>query len=111
LRRLHRQATQAWPDVELGIEAWIDHVAPRVAPTDLSAVLTDDLYLAAACARGDATAIRSFERAYFCARLGSKRPISNRSCARSCSWPPRAARPESPNTPVAVRFAYGCASP
>lgn len=61
-------ARAAWPDVDLADEVFVDALAARVGEGDvagsLAALCTDDLYLACACARGDARAITAFERRY-----------------------------------------------
>lgn len=67
LSDLHRAGTEAWPGIELAPESFVDHLAAH-APADpeaLARVFAADLYLAGACARGDARAIRAFEEAMF----------------------------------------------
>jgi RNA polymerase sigma-70 factor, ECF subfamily len=59
-------ARAAWPGVELADRAFAEHLARRAEdPAALAALRTSDLYLARACANGDAAAIAAFERAYF----------------------------------------------
>lgn len=67
LEELLDKARAAWPTVDLSgreFAAHLAHVAPDVE--DLGDALhemnTDDLYLAAACAKGDSAAIRAFEQ-------------------------------------------------
>lgn len=61
-------ARRAWPGVELGDEAFVDALGERLgdgAPVaGLAALCVDDLYLACACAAGDAHALAAFERCY-----------------------------------------------
>ena len=61
LAALHQLGRDAWPTVELPAEAFATYLADR-EPTPARAA---DLYLACACARGDAEAIGRFEAAYF----------------------------------------------
>jgi RNA polymerase sigma-70 factor (ECF subfamily) len=59
----------SWPALALPGEAFAEYLADRTDATSdpieaLRALRTSDLYLACACARGDAKAIAAFERAY-----------------------------------------------
>lgn len=67
LAGLHRAGCEAWPGVTLTPEDFVEHLAAHVPadPEALARVFATDLYLAGACARGDARAIRAFERALF----------------------------------------------
>jgi RNA polymerase sigma-70 factor (ECF subfamily) len=62
-------AHAAWPEIALPEEAFVAHLGARL-PTDgsasraLAAVHAADLWLALACARGDAKALRAFEAQY-----------------------------------------------
>jgi RNA polymerase sigma-70 factor, ECF subfamily len=60
-------ARSAWPDVEVPADLFASYVWSRVPPGEEADVYvrrmrTNDLYLACACARGDARAIELFER-------------------------------------------------
>jgi RNA polymerase sigma-70 factor (ECF subfamily) len=61
-------ATAAWPGVHVPVEEFIPYLAQRLGegatPADALNLHTLDLYLACACARGDATAIAAFEARY-----------------------------------------------
>jgi RNA polymerase sigma-70 factor (ECF subfamily) len=67
VRALHERGAIAWPRVKVELEAFAAHVAglgvDDVAPPALHA---EDLYIACACARGDATAIAIFEKDFLC---------------------------------------------
>ena len=68
------EARRAWPDVTLGDEEFVAHLAARVRPDEdppaaVAALKTADLYLACAAARGDAAAIAAFEQTLL-ARVG-----------------------------------------
>jgi RNA polymerase sigma-70 factor (ECF subfamily) len=66
LTELLTEARDAWPTVELSGEEFAKHLA-SVAPdvedvaAELRRLKTADLYLACACSRGDAAAVRAFE--------------------------------------------------
>ena len=76
LRRLFDEGRRAWPGVELGIEAFVGHLAERAGGPLPSEVRGPDLYLACACVTRGRGAIESFDRAYlaqmgaYLARLG-----------------------------------------
>jgi RNA polymerase sigma-70 factor (ECF subfamily) len=60
----------AWPALELSSETFVRHVARKVGDSDdvavaLGEVRAPELFLACACAGGDAAAIRAFEQRYF----------------------------------------------
>lgn len=60
------QARAAWPGVEVPAEAFLAHVADRIDPANpagWTALLTDDLYVAAGCAAGAPAAIAACQRA------------------------------------------------
>jgi RNA polymerase sigma-70 factor (ECF subfamily) len=67
LEQAWQTARAAWPDVQLGAEAFVAHVLRHV-PQHASAIeylqqaSTTDLYLACACGHGDAHAVAAFER-------------------------------------------------
>src|SRR5215510_2041902 len=70
----------AWPDVELDALAFMRHLAERTTEGRLPAAdRSGDLFLACACAHGDARAIAAFDRAL--------RPEIARSLARGGSPP------------------------
>jgi RNA polymerase sigma-70 factor (ECF subfamily) len=76
LRRLFDEGRRAWPGVELGIGAFVGHLAERVGGPQPSEGRGPDLYLACACVTRGRGAIESFDRAYlpqmgaYLARLG-----------------------------------------
>ncbi len=57
---LHRSGREAWPDVEVTADDFAAYLATRSAAPERAV----ELYLACACARGDATAIRRFDDIY-----------------------------------------------
>jgi RNA polymerase sigma-70 factor (ECF subfamily) len=62
-------ARAAWPEIDLPDEAFVAHVGARLPADDtashtLANVHAADLWLALACARGDARALRAFEDRY-----------------------------------------------
>ena len=63
------RAQQAWPKLEVPAEAFAQFLAERMPPGDavagLSALNVTDLYLACACLRGAALALRALEDAHF----------------------------------------------
>ncbi len=71
------RAREAWPGVDVPVEAVVDLVATRLASSGeapaaslqerLAQMQVADLYLACGCARGDAAALRAFEQRYFTA--------------------------------------------
>jgi RNA polymerase sigma-70 factor (ECF subfamily) len=68
LETLHAAAAAAWPGVTLAPAAFATHVRERLpaaaSPAEaLAAMHASDLYLACACAGGDAPALAAFERA------------------------------------------------
>jgi RNA polymerase sigma-70 factor (ECF subfamily) len=81
LAALVEEGRAAWPQVALPPETFVQDVAARIAsgrrpPTDLGELRGADLYLACACARGDARAIALFEERFFgdlAAALGTVR--------------------------------------
>jgi RNA polymerase sigma-70 factor (ECF subfamily) len=69
LRRLFDEGRRAWPGLELGVEAFVAHLArlgEAVLPPEARA---PDLYLAGACAARVRGAVEAFDRAYL-AQLG-----------------------------------------
>ena len=61
------QGRTAWPDAELDPAAFVRHLATRAPgddPADLDRLHAADLYLACACANGDAASIARFDREY-----------------------------------------------
>jgi RNA polymerase sigma-70 factor (ECF subfamily) len=81
LSRIASTAHAAWPDVEMDDAVFIAHLARHLArqadpARSLAATRAADLYLACACASGDAAALRAFERTHlsqvplFVAHLG-----------------------------------------
>lgn len=70
LASLYAAGRQAWPDVSLEEEDFLRHLAGCMPPDKdpargLASVHAADLYLACACARGDATAHAALERHVF----------------------------------------------
>lgn len=65
LDRLHRAGRAAWPELDVPREAFAAHVAERFPDGAGEGAPAADLYLACACAGGDARALSAFERAYF----------------------------------------------
>jgi RNA polymerase sigma-70 factor (ECF subfamily) len=70
LRRLFDEGRQAWPSVELGIEAFVGYLAERASGPLPSEARGPDLYLACACVARGRGAIESFDRAYL-AQMGA----------------------------------------
>lgn len=66
LRALYAQGKQAWPDVHVEADAFFDHVNARMGAdsADVERVNAGDLYLACACAAGNATAIAILDEQY-----------------------------------------------
>lgn len=60
LAGLWQTAREAWPGVEVPADTFMRHLAAR-AKGDLGALRSADLYLACACLRGDAVALRLFD--------------------------------------------------
>lgn len=66
LDALVARATEAWPKLKLSPKAFVAHLAARLPPSKapgrtLDAVAAEDLYLACACAEGDARALAALE--------------------------------------------------
>jgi RNA polymerase sigma-70 factor (ECF subfamily) len=65
LEQVVTAASAAWPGVNLPVEEFLPYLAQRLregaTPADVLNLHAADLYLACACARGDATAIAAFE--------------------------------------------------
>jgi RNA polymerase sigma-70 factor (ECF subfamily) len=81
LARLVEAGGRAWPRVALGPEAFARHIAERVADADdpvkaLGALHAGDLFLACACAGGDAAALGELDR-QFIARLKTPPPTDS----------------------------------
>lgn len=55
-----RRGRARWPDVQLSEHALLDHVEAVSAPLERVVARADDFYLAAACATGNAPALRVF---------------------------------------------------
>lgn len=68
LRGCCEAARRAWPEVDLADQEFVAALAGRLPEGDpvaaLASLCTSDLFLACACARGDARAIAAFERHY-----------------------------------------------
>jgi RNA polymerase sigma-70 factor (ECF subfamily) len=68
LRERIAAARRAWPGIAVGDEAFVDAIGERLGDGEpaagLAALCVDDLYLACACAAGDARALAAFERRY-----------------------------------------------
>jgi RNA polymerase sigma-70 factor (ECF subfamily) len=69
LQEILKSARAAWPMIDLAPELFVDYLRSRlrrdVPPVEVLASLhTSDLYLACACARGDARALAAFETHY-----------------------------------------------
>ena len=63
LQALYAAARAAWPAIELAPDVYVRHVAER-SDTLPDAAAAADLYLACACARGDAAALEAFSSQY-----------------------------------------------
>ncbi|MFP2913549.1 RNA polymerase subunit sigma-70, partial [Pyxidicoccus sp. 3LFB2] len=66
LRGLVRAAREAWPEVGMDEEPFLAHVAERLPSTGeagevLAGLRSEELFLAFACARGDARALEAFD--------------------------------------------------
>ena len=76
LRSLFDEGRRAWPGLELGVEAFVAHLAEQAEPGLPSAARGPDLYLACACATRVRGAVEAFDRTYlthvgtYLARLG-----------------------------------------
>lgn len=69
IEELVREARSAWPEIDLDLTVFASYLAGRLpdrADGELAVrrMRTSDLYLACACARGDARAVAAFERCY-----------------------------------------------
>ena len=74
----HREAAARWPGVELDLDAFADHVREKSTAAPVGELNTEHLYLALACARGDARALAHLERT-FLARIDQVvRPLDTR---------------------------------
>jgi RNA polymerase sigma-70 factor (ECF subfamily) len=65
LDALYLRARSAWPGVELAKPHFEAFARPRLPEGEASAEIAAELYLACACVRGDAVAMRCFEERYF----------------------------------------------
>jgi RNA polymerase sigma-70 factor (ECF subfamily) len=65
LARALDRARAAWPGVAVDDATFVRYLAERVPPDRLDAVFAEDLYLACACAAGDAAAMDAFDRRHF----------------------------------------------
>ncbi len=69
LQNLSSQARTSWPTVQLDDEAFMRHLAERLAPADplgsLRLLHVADLYLACACQRRQPKAVAALEKTYF----------------------------------------------
>jgi len=75
LERLVDASRAAWPDLQIGAEEFVRHIAARVSPDEtirdaLDAFHVTDLYLACGCAMGNVKAIAAFD-AHYIAKLSS----------------------------------------
>ncbi len=69
LATICERARTRWPELPLPIDAFLVHVAARIAEepglaVQLERIAAADLWLACACCRGDSRAIAAFERTY-----------------------------------------------
>ncbi len=64
LSRAVEVARQAWPRVELDVDAFARHVAARAAVGSEETLHLSDLYLACACAGGNSAALEAFDARY-----------------------------------------------
>lgn len=67
---LHRRGREAWPDIDLPVSDFVDHLAHLIARIDnveefLTEIHVEELYLAAACTGGDERAIARVMEQYF----------------------------------------------
>ena len=64
-----REARSAWPALDVPADAFVAHVAARLPSGAIAALAAGprvaDLFLACACARGDAGAVEAFQQCYF----------------------------------------------
>src|SRR5262245_24532803 len=70
LVKILASARSAWPDVPLGDDVFLGHLARSAGKSDvpeLAKLHTDELYLACACGQGDPKALAHFERTYLAA--------------------------------------------
>ena len=72
LQAVYAMARNAWPAIDLAPDVYLRHVAERSDDVPDGAAAAD-LYLACACARGDAVALEAFSSRY----LGSLAPTRN----------------------------------
>lgn len=70
---LHARGRAAWPQIDVDLAAFSQYVTDRVAPDHVERLHAGDLYLCAACARGDARAIALVDEQYI-AKLVSALP-------------------------------------
>jgi RNA polymerase sigma-70 factor (ECF subfamily) len=75
VERALAEARAAWPDVDVPPEIFASYLAARADGADASKVHAADLYLACACARGDARAIAAFDRVYLAPVEGIVRSV------------------------------------
>jgi RNA polymerase sigma-70 factor (ECF subfamily) len=64
LQRGIAEARAAWPEVDVPDAAFASYLEARAGMADAGALHLGDLYLACACARGDATALAAFDRVF-----------------------------------------------
>lgn len=69
LRRILARCHEAWPDLSLPDEAYVEHLGarlPREDPPDaaITSIQHEDLFLACACLAGDPRAVEAFDRLY-----------------------------------------------
>lgn len=73
LDALHARGHATWPQIDVDLAAFSQYVTARVASDDVEKLHAGDLYLSAACARGDARAISLVDEQYI-AKLVSALP-------------------------------------
>src|SRR5262249_20262887 len=73
LHALHARGRESWPQVDLDLDSFSQHVTTRAPLDKLDLLHAGDLYLSAACTHGDATAITLVD-AHYIATLTSALP-------------------------------------
>src|SRR5262245_54855255 len=61
---LYATGRARWREVALDREAWLRRVGGRISADDAARIHAGDLFLACACAEGDARALAAFDAAY-----------------------------------------------
>jgi RNA polymerase sigma-70 factor, ECF subfamily len=64
LRDLHAQGRETWPQIDVDLAAFSQHVEARLGGDEAGKLHAGDLYLSVACTRGDARAIALLDEQY-----------------------------------------------